>query len=145
MEDDNYNSTYDQPIKPPPNEMRVEMTLRHSLCIFIMGFNDTSEECNKHRRVLKPTTSLLESFRRSFVKLLEVNDERITNMTLTSYLVVNESSLVYRDPRSATDEWVTYNDIHPGDEARMNFWLKYEMKELLIFQFDIKGIHHCGA
>lgn len=133
MPDDNFNSTYDQPIKPPPAEMRVEVTLKHSLCTFIAGFNDTSKECVEHVRALKPSDRLLESFRKSFVKLLEVTDERVTNMTLKSYFVVNESSIVYNN-----NPMMINNDEQPNEKF-MNIWVKYETKELLTFLFDIKG------
>lgn len=145
--DENFNSTYDQPIKPPPGEMRVEVTLKHSLCSFIGGYNDTTEECNKHQRVLKPSDRLLESFRKSFVKLLEVNDERVTNMTLKSYLVLNESSIIYTTTNPMMSMINSNTNSHPYpeddndeiDEKFMNVLIRYETKELLTFLFDIKG------
>lgn len=132
--DDNFNATYDQPIKPPPAQMRVEVTLKHSLCVFIAGYNETSDECKDHVRALKPTDRLLESFRKSFVKLLEVTDERITNMTLKSYLVVNESSIVTNNENPMTGV-----NSDEANQKFFNLWLRYETKEFLTFWFDIKG------
>lgn len=115
--------------------MRVEVTLKHSLCVFIAGYNETSDECTDHVRALKPTDRLLESFRKSFVKLLEVTDERITNMTLKSYLVVNESSIVTNN----YENQMTGVNSDEVDQKFFNLLLRYETKEFLTFWFDIKG------
>jgi hypothetical protein len=123
--------------------MRVEVTLKHSLCVF--SDTEVNDECSTHRRVLVPSDSLLEAFRKSFVKLLEVDDGRISNMTLRSYYVVNESSVVFFDVK--TNSWVNVTDLTEFDlayskeeQSRMKFWIKFDMKELLTFHFDIKDM-----
>ena len=142
MEDENQNSTYNQPIKPPPDEMRVEITLKHSLCVLVVGFNDTlTQECDNHTRVLTPKDSLLEAFRRSFVKLFGVNDERLTNMTFVSYVIINESAVV---STTRDDEFDKHDEQNKPPAAARNsstrVILKRERKEVLTFTFDIKGV-----
>lgn len=92
IKDENYNKTaFSQPIKKPPSEMQIEITLTHHLCNFVTGFNDTME-CN-HTIVMNNTDALLRGLRTSFAKILGINLERIQNMKLVNYGLERETMM----------------------------------------------------
>lgn len=102
--DSNQNSSYYEPIKKPSPEMKLEITLKHYMCVFIVGYNDTNE-C-EHERVLNPTnTTLLKALRASFSRLLNVNIERIQNMSLITYNELNMAGILSPN-QSSSSNWV---------------------------------------
>lgn len=92
--DENVDRSHLEPVKKPAEEMEVEITLNHQLCTFVRGINSTSE-CN-HETAINPGEDLeqeifLDEFRKNISEILHINPERIQDMSVESYKVVNES------------------------------------------------------
>ncbi|RNA25555.1 EGF-like module-containing mucin-like hormone receptor-like, partial [Brachionus plicatilis] len=132
MQDANFNKTeYSEPIKKPPPQMNIQITLIHKLCVFYHGQNDT-KSCD-HRKVMTPRDSLLKALKNSFAKVLHINASRIQNFSLVSYQIHNDTTVQYlkKSGDAASNKYMDAN------EHRL---LITESQELLKISFLIKDM-----
>lgn len=134
VQDVNFNKTeYSEPIKKPPVEMNIQVTLIHKICVYYSGINDT--KLCEHKKVMSPSDKLLESLKKSFAKVLHINSSRIEDFNLVSYEIHNETTSLYLK-RNVDFE----KDLNEQIEKNGQRTYKIESKEILKISFLIKDM-----
>lgn len=113
-----------QPIKNPPEEIQIELTVLHKFCLNLVGFNDTLN-CS-HHLILK-SDSFLNNFKDSLSKVLGISRDRIDNLTIISHdrqsdqitINKNESITDLTDDKPLPKTYVV-----KSEKTRLSFILK---------------------
>jgi len=79
---DNSTIEYETTTSKCPEEMLIEFTLNNKLCLLIKEFNETSN-CTSH--LMHGNSSLISTLRRILSKKLDINEDRMSNLTLVSF------------------------------------------------------------
>lgn len=134
VQDANFNKTeYSEPIKKPPAEMKIQITLIHKLCVHFHDLNYTVP-C-EHKKVMNPDKNLLEALKTSFAKVLHINISRIDNFSLVSYEIHNDTIIQYLT-RSEYD----YDVEKFFTNKSQNRQTITELQEILKISFVIKDV-----
>ena len=91
IEDSENNFTEIMPIKNPPDEIQIELTVLHKYCILMVSFNDTTQ-CT-HSLIMN-SDSFLDDFKDSLCYALKVNPERIYNLTNISQDSITDKVII---------------------------------------------------
>ena len=76
-----FNHTDNQPIKTPPTEIKIELTVIHKYCLILVGFNDTT---NCTHSLIMDFDNFQNEFKTALAQELKISLDRINvqNKTL---------------------------------------------------------------
>ncbi len=111
------------PIKNPPDEIQIELTVLHKYCIIMVNFNETA---NCTHNLIMNSNNFLTDFEDSLSDLLKINTERIHNLTALYYdtdiskvVVESEDPILDDDIRPENKTYLIMSE-----KARLSFLLK---------------------
>ena len=115
----NSSQSHKVPIKKPPPEMLIEITIAHRLCTQVQGFNDT--------RVCDVTVSLrddddrqLQEIHAHLSRFLGVESRRIENFTILGHAILNHTRV--QRPTIETNDNISIVELN--EYLRVKFLLR---------------------
>jgi hypothetical protein len=122
-----FNHTDNQPIKTPPTEIKIELTVIHKYCLILVGFNDTA---NCTHSLIMDLDNFQNEFKTAIAQELKINLDRIDNLTLIQQNKKQDTLLI-----DQTEDPIKDDDQHPKQDT---FIVKSELSKLSFLIKDQK-------